>query len=110
MWVFMSCFVYACGSHALSNMAKGLLQHDVVKSPLERTMKLARIFRNSHVAIELLSDQKKNFKTPSQTIKSYSTIGWNGLPVLFTSGLVNNGVIGDVLTSQQMSAVKHRPV
>lgn len=105
-----SCVVFAfgCICHGISNLAKDLYQHPVVKEALARTVKLARFFCNTHAASDLLDIVSKEMKTPVRTVKSYSTATWNGVANLFEFVLDNKKPIGEVYTSQQMALPSDR--
>lgn len=95
-------FAYGCCCHALSNFVKDICNIPVVKDTLSKTIKLAQLFINTHVANDFLKKERMSSTEPSQTIKSYSKTRWNGVAVLFRSVMDNKKHIGSVLHSQNM--------
>lgn len=101
-------FSYGCVCHTLSNLVKDICANSSVRWLLGRTIKLAPLFQNTHVASDLLANEKKKMKSPSQKIKSYFTTRLNRVAVLFKYVLDNKSVIGEVFTSHQMCVSKDR--
>lgn len=95
-------FAYGCLCHALSNLTKDICKEPFVKEIITKTIQIAQLFRNTHVAGDLLSKAREKQDNPPQTIKSYSTTRWNGVAVLCQSVLANKELIGSVLASQRM--------
>lgn len=95
-------FSYGCLCHALSNFVKDICKIQFVKETLTKTIKLAQLFRNTHVANDLLAKERNKLDDAPQTIKSYSVTRWNGVAVLCRSVIDNKELIASVFSNQKM--------
>lgn len=69
-------FSYGCLYHALSNFIKDIWTESFVKKIMSKTVQVAQLFRNTHVANDLLSRSRNKLDKQPPTIKSYLTTRW----------------------------------